>query len=131
MKKLHYVQSVRSCAFLCSLFILIFFSPCVVSAQMAIGDTLKEAHPSAELEVFSESKGFLLPRMTSSQRDSIADPADGLLIFDTDLNRLMYFYDDAWLDIGFWSESDSTAGDIIYGGGNVGVGTTDPQEKLH
>ncbi len=38
---------------------------------------------SAALEVASTLQGFLPPRMTSTQRDAIEDPADGLMIFCT------------------------------------------------
>ena len=39
---------------------------------------------TATLEVKSTTGGFLLPRLTESQRDSIKNPAEGLLIFCTD-----------------------------------------------
>ena len=39
---------------------------------------------TATLEVKSTTGGFLLPRLTESQRDSIKKPAEGLLIFCTD-----------------------------------------------
>ena len=39
---------------------------------------------TASLEVKSTTGGFLLPRLTESQRDSIKNPAEGLLIFCTD-----------------------------------------------
>jgi hypothetical protein len=43
---------------------------------------------SAMLDVSSTTKGFLPPRMTTSQRNTIASPADGLVVFDTDLGEL-------------------------------------------
>lgn len=92
------------------------------SAQVAIGDSVKAAHPSAELEVFSNSKGFLLPRLTSAERDSIANPAEGLLVYDTDLNRLLYYHNDGWKEFGLWSTRDSTSGNIFYSGGRVLIG---------
>ncbi len=39
---------------------------------------------SAMLDVSSTTQGVLIPRMTSTQRDAIAKPATGLLIFQTD-----------------------------------------------
>ncbi len=39
--------------------------------------------PSAVLDVKSDSKGFLPPRMTKTQRDVIPSPAAGLIIFNT------------------------------------------------
>ncbi len=38
--------------------------------------------PSAALEVGSTAKGFLPPRLTTAQRDAIASPAAGLIVFN-------------------------------------------------
>jgi uncharacterized protein (TIGR02145 family) len=42
-----------------------------------------QTEPSALFELLSTDKGFLLPRMTQSQRDAIANPALGLMIYNT------------------------------------------------
>ncbi|HMZ88892.1 MAG TPA: hypothetical protein PKK72_10500 [Chitinophagales bacterium] len=47
---------------------------------------------SALLEMSSTSKGLLAPRMTKSQRDAIASPATGLLIFQTNSSPGFYYY---------------------------------------
>jgi len=51
---------------------------------------------SARLEIQSTTKGFLLPRMTSSQRNSISSPATSLMIFNTDSNQFNYWDGTAW-----------------------------------
>lgn len=43
---------------------------------------------SAQLEVSSTSSGLLMPRMTTAQRDAIAAPAKGLLIYNLDDNSI-------------------------------------------
>ena len=48
-------------------------------AQVGIGTNTPVA--SAQLEVSSTNKGFLPPRMTQSQRDSITNPVPGLMIW--------------------------------------------------
>lgn len=48
-------------------------------------------HASAKLDVESTEQGFLCPRMTSIQRESIIDPAEGLLVFDTN-DSVFWFY---------------------------------------
>jgi hypothetical protein len=50
-------------------------------AQVGIGTTTPVS--SAQLEVNSTSKGFLLPRMTAAQRDSIVGPVAGLMVYCT------------------------------------------------
>ena len=56
----------------------------VSNAQVGIGVPAENIHPSAELEVKSNTKGFLPPRMTQAERDAIVAPAAGLLIYQTD-----------------------------------------------
>ena len=52
---------------------------------------------SSLLEVKSTSKGILLPRMTQSQRNAIASPVEGLLIYQTDHTPGFYYYNgSAW-----------------------------------
>ncbi len=48
-------------------------------AQVGVGTTSPDA--SAKFEVSSTTKGFLPPRMTATQRDAIANPAQGLIVF--------------------------------------------------
>ena len=50
--------------------------------QVGIGTSTPDA--SAVLELSSASKGFLPPRMTAAQRNNIAYPAQGMIIYCTD-----------------------------------------------
>jgi uncharacterized protein (TIGR02145 family) len=52
-----------------------------VAQNVGIGTTTPAS--SAQLDVSSTSKGFLPPRMTQEQRDIIANPVAGLIIFCT------------------------------------------------
>jgi hypothetical protein len=47
--------------------------------------------PTAILQIDSTTQGFLPPRMTTLQKIGITLPAKGLIIFDTDLNKLCVF----------------------------------------
>jgi trimeric autotransporter adhesin len=60
-------------------------------AQVAINTDNSDADNSAMLDVKSSTKGLLIPRMTAAQRDAIANPANGLLIFQTD-NASGFYY---------------------------------------
>lgn len=67
-----------------------------VSGNVGINTTSPNA--SAILEINSITQGLLIPRMTTTQRDNIATPAVGLLIFNTTTNRLN-IYDGAWIAV--------------------------------
>lgn len=64
------------------------------AGRIGIGTTAPLS--SSILEIKSTSKGFLLPRMTTAQRNAIASPAAGLLIYQTDGTRGVYYYDAGW-----------------------------------
>ena len=51
---------------------------------------------SARLQVDSTTQGFLPPRMTTTQRNAIASPATGLVVYDTTLNDPFYYNGTAW-----------------------------------
>ncbi|MBL0325200.1 MAG: hypothetical protein IPP61_08470 [Cytophagaceae bacterium] len=52
---------------------------------------------SAVLDIQSANKGLLIPRLTVDQRNNIASPANGLMIYQTNEKSGFYFYDgDAW-----------------------------------
>lgn len=62
-----------------------------LSAQVAINNTGATPNGSAVLDVSSTTQGLLLPRMTTAQRMAIANPANGLLVFDTDRQAIATF----------------------------------------
>ncbi len=122
------------------------FSNLFTNAQnVAITDDASyNAHASAMLDVHSESKGILVPRLTTAQRISILTPATGLLVYDTDENQFFYFNGTAWVKFmdsfvtgaaGQTLRHDGTAwvaDDNIFNDGNfVGIGTTNPMALLH
>ena len=46
---------------------------------------------SAQLQVDSTTRGFLPPRMTTTQKNAIATPTAGLVVYDTTLNKLCVY----------------------------------------
>lgn len=58
--------------------ILLFCLSIAANAQTGIGTTTPDS--SAKLEVASNNKGILIPRMTSAERGLISSPANGLLV---------------------------------------------------
>ena len=57
--------------------------------NLAIGTTTDIA--SSILTLASTTKGFLPPRMTTTQKNAIATPAAGLVVYDTTLNKLCVY----------------------------------------
>ncbi|MEJ7740286.1 MAG: hypothetical protein WKF97_22930 [Chitinophagaceae bacterium] len=68
----------------------------ITFAQVGIGTITPD--PSAQLDITSTNKGFLLPRMTNQQRNGIPKPSEGLMIYNTSTRRLEMYTGDAWND---------------------------------
>jgi len=72
---------------------------------------------SAVLELRSSTQGMLAPRLTMVQRDDIASPANGLLIYQTDnTSGFYYFNGTAWV----WMPGTGTVTSIATGTGLTG-----------
>lgn len=73
----------------------------VDASQDAVGIGLASIHSSALLHLTSLNKGFLVPRMTTTQRNNISAPAEALLIYNTTTERFNYrkFTGSTWVDI--------------------------------
>jgi hypothetical protein len=54
---------------------------------------------SAILQADSSTKGFLPPRMTTTQKNAIGTPAAGLVVYDTDTNKLCCYNGSTWNDL--------------------------------
>jgi uncharacterized protein (TIGR02145 family) len=70
-------------------------------AQVAVNNDGSSPDASAMLDVKSADRGVLLPRMTATEIADIVNPANGLLVYNTD-DKKLYFYDDVaseWKEI--------------------------------
>jgi hypothetical protein len=54
---------------------------------------------SARLQVDSTTQGFLPPRMTTTQKNAIATPATGLVLYDSTTNKLQCYNGSTWNDL--------------------------------
>ncbi len=68
------------------------------SSELLIGDGSLDA--SAILQANSTSRGFLAPRMTSTERDAISSPATGLLVYNSTTNAFNVYNGTTWGAIG-------------------------------
>lgn len=74
-------------------------------AQVGIGTTV--VNSSALLQLNSDTKGFLPPRMSSTSRNAILNPPDGLMVYDITTNSYWYYDNVKWIEL-------APAGSIAY-----------------
>jgi hypothetical protein len=95
----------------------------LLNAQIGIGTT--SPAPSSLLDVESNSKGILIPRMIEGDKNAIDDPDNGLLIYQTDETPGFYYYDNvssAWSLLANKLESDKGFNtDVILNGTDLEV----------
>ena len=73
---------------------VLIYTSCTISfAQIGIG-TIPDS--SAQLDVSSSNRGFLIPRLNAAQRNAIANPVTGLQIFNTTTNCLELYVNGLW-----------------------------------
>jgi len=90
----------------------ILFNHFAVAQGVGINASGAAADASAMLDVSSTTQGFLVPRMTQAQKNNIASPANGLLIYQTNAS------------IGFWFNYGTPASpDWRQIGGDITAGT--------
>jgi hypothetical protein len=61
-----------------------------VSGSLGVGTS--SPNSTAALQIDSTTKGFLPPRMTSTERAAITSPATGLVVYQTDGNEGLWLY---------------------------------------
>jgi len=114
--------------FLCSL-----FAVGVQEARAQNTDNVGIGTPvpdnSALLELNSQSKGLLVPRMTQAERDAILQPSSGLLIFNTSTASFQYNFGSkgapSWVTVLWFQGNDNGSANQLFWslGGNDSVNT--------
>ena len=100
-------------------------------AQQGFGLGNQPNHSSAIFDISKTNKGLLIPRMLQSQRASISNPADGLLVYDSTTHRFYQYQNGAWtyfINNTFWTRS--SVGKYIYSLDSIGIGTASPDKRL-
>jgi Chaperone of endosialidase len=94
------------------------------TGKVGIGTTAPDI--SSLLEIKSTTQGLLIPRMSKTQRDNIAKPATGLLIYQTNSTPGFYYYNGtAWTPLTPKNKPWSPAGNAGTDSSINFVGTTD------
>jgi hypothetical protein len=66
--------------------------------RLGIGTSTPDA--SAALDITSTTQGFLEPRMTTTQRNAISSPAEGLQVYDLTLHQFYGWNGSSWVLLG-------------------------------
>jgi uncharacterized protein (TIGR02145 family) len=74
------------------LVILILLISANTFAQIGIGTKNPAASAALEVTSSTNNKGILIPRITATQKDAIASPAQGLLVYQTTAPIGFYYY---------------------------------------
>ncbi len=86
-----------------------------LNAQVAVTTDGSSPDASAMLDVKSKDKGVLAPRMTSTQRIAISNPATGLLVFDETTGGFWFYNGSVWTSVPpTYSVGDYAQGGIIF-----------------
>ena len=109
------------------IFFLLMYDINYISAQnIGINSTGATPDPSAMLDVSSTTGGVLVPRMTSAQRNAIASPATGLIVFDTNTASFYYYDGSAWVNLGSTGPAGATGPTGPTGAASTVAGPTGP-----
>ena len=114
------------------LIFIVLFSKELFAQSVGIGTTFP--NNSSILHINSTTKGLLIPRMTSIQRNGIASPVEGLLVYDTDRNEFYHHTGTGWsnmLNGKYWSRVIIGRDRISNISDSIGIGTISPTERLH
>jgi hypothetical protein len=69
----------------------------ISSGEVGVGDTTTYA--SAIFAIGSTTRGFLPPRMTTTEKNAIASPATGLVVMDITTLKLCVYNGSSWVDL--------------------------------
>ncbi|MCI5056404.1 MAG: hypothetical protein MRY83_09875, partial [Flavobacteriales bacterium] len=119
--------------------ISILISLCLLSAiahpqSVGINEDGSAPDASAILDIKSTTKGLLIPRMTTVQRNAISNPQTGMLVYDTDIDAV--YVNTGTTASPVWEQEVTTANSTGWNlAGNTGttpgtdfLGTTDGQD---
>lgn len=126
----------KTLAYYLSILFTFFVAEKVTSQNTGISDIAHIPDSSAVLDIYSTSKGILIPRMSEAQRLAIANPSSGLLTYQINGIPGFYYYNGTtWTIINTTSQWDANGNDIYYANGGVCIGTatlnsTNPEKLL-
>ncbi len=79
-------------------FVFMTVNSVMAQSNLKVGANTMTIGTSAVLELEATNKGFLPPRMTTTQRNAIGSPAVGLAIYNTTTNCYEWYDGSAWVN---------------------------------
>ena len=126
--KRNIMEQLKKAKNMCRLVLVLLFLHTTVYAQRGLGTNTP--HTSAILELQSTTKGFLMPRLTFSEINSIPDPAEGLMVYCTDEKTIFIRDDGAWRMYYRRDQIENHHFITVDANGNMGIGTSSPVGKM-
>lgn len=88
-----------------------------------VGINTSTPHASSALDVTSDTKGMLLPRLTTASVNSLSMSAsEGLIVFDKDQKTFMGWDGTKWINLGYEEINTVPTATNLTVGGNLSVG---------
>ncbi len=112
--------------------IIVFLFTAISLQAQNIGIGTVTPHASAQLDVNSNNKGLLVPRMDSAQRTNIATPATGLLVYQTngETPGFYYYTGSGWVALTAQTTGWGTKGNTGTNRNVNFIGTTDTMDLV-
>lgn len=67
------------------------------AGQIGVGTAAPNAN--AILDISSTTMAFMPPRMTTTQKNAVGTPTEGMVVMDTTSHKLNYYSDSAWVEL--------------------------------
>ena len=94
------IKSMRHLSFSLAFLFLFANSALSLFAQgVKVGGTPGNPHPAAGLELDFNDRGFLLPRLTTTQRNALPQPTAGLAIFNLTTDCVEIYFSTGWQQV--------------------------------
>ncbi len=120
--------------FLCTSLLLCTAISFCAAQGIGINNNNSAPNASAMLDVSSTTKGMLVPRMTTTQRNNINAPVNGLLVYDTTADGFWMYNGTVWKSVAEDEDWTIRGQDLIFGPtGNIGIGVNlnNTRHKFH
>jgi hypothetical protein len=117
--------------------ILVLISTKIIAQNVGVGTLTPNT--SAMLDITSNTKGLLIPRMTTTERNAIPVDAttDGLMVYDTYIKSFFYHNTTGWVEIStgvaganYWTLASNNINNNNSGNVGIGISGTNISEKF-